>query len=164
LQGEAFDRLEWFANYTYLKATFRERITMPSANNPGAVDGEVEVQSGDRLPLVPDRMFKAGVSFEATDSLTIGAGVQHSSKMYLRGDEGNGVEQISGYTVFDLRSEYRFNDHVSVFVTIDNLFDHNYETFGLFGNPQEVLGDEFDDPRFVGPGAPRAAWIGVTLQ
>ncbi|MDH5501762.1 MAG: TonB-dependent receptor, partial [Gammaproteobacteria bacterium] len=136
----------------------------PTANNPAAVNGEVNVQSGDRLPLVPDGMLKAGFSFAVTDKLTVGAGMQYSGKMYLRGDEGNDVEQISGYAVFDMRGEYRFNKHVSTFVTIDNLFDRHYETFGLFGNPQEVLGDAFDDPRFLGPGTPRAAWIGVTLQ
>jgi len=164
LRGDASDRLEWFVNYTYLKATFEQNLTMPTANNPAAVNGEVNVQSGDRLPLVPDGMLKAGFSFAVTDKLTVGAGMQYSGKMYLRGDEGNDVEQISGYAVFDMRGEYRFNKHVSTFVTIDNLFDRHYETFGLFGNPQEVLGDAFDDPRFLGPGTPRAAWIGVTLQ
>jgi hypothetical protein len=26
-----------------------------------------------------------------------------------------------------------------------------------------VLGDEFEDPRFVSPGPPRAAWVGIEL-
>jgi hypothetical protein len=45
-----------------------------------------------------------------------------------------------------------------------NVFDVEYETFGLLGDANDVLGDDFDDPRFVGPGAPRAAWVGVTFS
>jgi outer membrane receptor protein involved in Fe transport len=55
-------------------------------------------------------------------------------------------------------------ERASLFANIDNLLDEEYETFGVFGEPDEVLGDEFDDPRFRGPGAPRALWLGVRLQ
>jgi hypothetical protein len=51
-----------------------------------------------------------------------------------------------------------------VFASIDNLLDAEYETFGLFGEADEVLGDDFDEPYFVGPGAPRAAWIGFRIE
>jgi hypothetical protein len=44
------------------------------------------------------------------------------------------------------------------------LFDEDYETFGLFGEPDEVLGDAFDDSRFFSPSAPRAAWLGVQFE
>ena len=30
--------------------------------------------------------------------------------------------------------------------------------------PDEVLGAEFDEPYFVGPGAPRAAWVGFRIE
>ena len=43
----------------------------------------------------------------------------------------------------------------------DITFDETYETFGLFGEADEVLGDDFEDSRFLSPGAPRAAWIGL---
>jgi hypothetical protein len=33
----------------------------------------------------------------------------------------------------------------------------------MYGNPQEVLGPAYTNNRFVGPGAPRAAWVGVKL-
>ena len=31
-------------------------------------------------------------------------------------------------------------------------------TFGLLGEADQVLGDNYEDPRFLSPGAPRAAW------
>ncbi len=54
-------------------------------------------------------------------------------------------------------------EHFTLFAKIDNLFDEDYETFGLFGEADEVLGDEFDDPRFLSPASPRSGWIGVRL-
>ena len=46
-----------------------------------------------------------------------------------------------------------------VFARVDNVFDAEYETFGLVGAADEVLGDEFEDPRFVSPAAPSAAGL-----
>ena len=49
--------LSWFANYTYLDASFRETLLLPSPNNPSAVDGEILAVPGDRLPLIPGSLF-----------------------------------------------------------------------------------------------------------
>jgi len=65
--------------------------------------------------------------------------------------------------VVDLRASLQVGRHVRVFLTIDNLLDARYETFGLFGDASEVLGERFDDPRFLTPSAPRAAFIGVRI-
>ena len=52
LNGRAFDdRLEWFASYAYIDATFQTPFTAPSANHPDAVDGEIRVEKGDRIPV-----------------------------------------------------------------------------------------------------------------
>lgn len=161
--GSAFDSLDWFVNYTYLRATFEENLILSSENNPAAVDGEVSVRPGDRIPLTPDGLLKAGLNFTATDKLSFGAALLYNDDMYFRGDEGNDSGRIPAYTVFNLRAEYRFSARVSMFLTFDNVFDRDYENFGLFGDPAELLGAAFDDPRFLGPGAPRAAWIGVRL-
>jgi iron complex outermembrane receptor protein len=48
-----------------------------------------------------------------------------------------------------------------VFARVDNVFDADYETFGLVGAADEVLGDEFQDPRFLSPAAPLSGWIGL---
>ena len=79
-------------------------------------------------------------------------------------DEGNDVARIGDYAVLNLRGDYRVRDGVTMFVNIDNLLDEDYETFGLFGEADEVLGDEFEDSRFFSPAAPRAAWVGVRVD
>ena len=47
---------------------------------------------------------------------------------------------------------------------VTNVFNTKPESFGVLGQADDVLGDEFDDPRFLSPSAPRAAWIGVELR
>ena len=164
LSGSAFERLEWFLNYTYLKATFEENLALSSENNPAAVNGEVFVSPGDRIPLTPDGLLKAGLNFTASEKLSFGAALLNNEGMYFRGDEGNDFDQIPGYAVVNLRAEYSFGERATMFITFDNIFDRDYETFGLFGDPEEVLGVGFSDPRFLGPGTPRAAWLGLRLE
>jgi len=164
LSGTAGQRLTWSLDYTYLDATFREDFAVMSPNHPEAADGEIEVEGGDRLPLIPEHLLKAGLRFAITDALTLGADVLSSSGSLFRGDEGNLLEELDGYSLLNVRAEYRFGARASVFASIDNLLDEEYETFGLLGDAEDVLGDDFDEPFFVGPGAPRAAWVGVRIE
>jgi iron complex outermembrane recepter protein len=162
-EGEAGDRISWFANYTYLDATFRESLAVPSPNNPAAVDGEVRVAAGDRLPLIPTQLLKTGMRIALGSKLTIGGDLYASSSFHMRGDEGNQVDKVGSHAVLNVRGEYVLGEHVRVFANISNLLDTQYETFGLFGEPDEVLGDAFQDGRFFSPGAPRAAWLGIRV-
>jgi iron complex outermembrane receptor protein len=164
LLGSLGERLTWSLDYTYLDATFREGFAVASVNHPEAVAGEIEVETGDRLPLIPEQLLKAGLRFAVTGALSFSVDVLASSGAHFRGDEGNLLEGLDGYSVLNVRAEYRFSDRASVFASIDNLLDEEYETFGLFGDADGVLGDDFDEPFFVGPGAPLAAWIGVRVQ
>lgn len=157
-------RVTWHVDYTWISATFEENLTLFSLNNPSAVNGEINIQPGDKLPLVPNGMLKAGVQVTVTDTLSFGATLLANTKSYFRGDESNDADPISGHTLINLRGEYRLGEQAVLFAMIDNIFDTDYETFGLFGEADEVLGDGFGDPRFLGPGAPRAAWIGVLLE
>ncbi len=165
LSGSLLDnRLDWFVNYTRLEATFEENFNIASPNNPYAVDGEISVQSGDRLPGLPENLLKAGLSYRLTSKLSFGVDAQYSSDTVLRGDEANLDDEIDGYTVINLRSEYQASDNLRLFAKVDNLFDTEYETFGLYGQADEVLGDEYDNPRFLSPGSPRAVWAGINYK
>jgi len=160
----AGDRLRWFASYTFLEATFRENLAFPSPNNPAAVDGEVEVEAGDRLPLVPRHLLKIGLTAPLGERFTIGADAVARSSIHYRGDEGNDIEPIDGYATLNLRADVRLGGRMTLFVNVDNLLGEEYETFGVFGEADEVLGDGFDDSRFQSPAAPRAAWIGIKVE
>ena len=164
LAGRAGERFAWSVDYTYLDATFRESFAVASANHPGALNGEIEVESGDRLPLVPKQLLKAGLRIAVTEDFTLGTDVYASSGAYFRGDEGNLLDELDGYALLSVRAEYRLSERARLFASIDNLLDEEYETFGVFGEADEVLGDDFEEPFFVGPGAPRAAWLGVRVE
>jgi iron complex outermembrane receptor protein len=158
------ERFGWSLDYTYLDATFREGFVVASANHPNTADGEIEVEVGDRLPLVPEQLLKAGFRFAPTADLTLGAELVAASGSHFRGDEGNLANELDGYALLGVRAEYRLTERTRLFINVDNLLDEEYETFGLFGEADEVLGDDFDDPTFLGPGAPRALWIGVRFE
>lgn len=157
-------RIDWFASYTFLDATFRQNLIVPSPNNPAAIDGEILVRPGDQLPLIPRHLFKGGLGLRLGERFSIGAQLLARSQIHLRGDEGNNVEEIDGYAVLNLRGDYRLNERITLFAKIDNVLDSEFETFGLFGEPDEVLGDEFQNSRFYSPGAPRAGWIGARVD
>jgi outer membrane receptor protein involved in Fe transport len=162
LTGRSFDeRLLWALHYTRLDATFRDSFSVTSPNNPAAIDGEVPVPAGSRIPGVPEDLLKLSADFAFTPRLSLGADLLYQSEQFLRGDEGNLLDPLHGYTVVNVGAEYRFNRNFMVFARIDNVFDAEYETFGLLGAADEVLGDGFEDPRFVSPAAPISGWIGL---
>ena len=161
--GDLRDRGSWFFNYTHLNAEFGENFVVSSPNHPLADAGTIEVRAGDRLPGVPKDIAKAGVEYLVAPRWTIGGDVVYASDRVLRGDEGNTLPTVPSSTVFNLRGEFRVNSFTTLFFNLDNVFDDDYETFGLLGDSEDVLGDEFDDNRFLSPAAPRAAWIGIRI-
>ncbi|MEW8140558.1 MAG: TonB-dependent receptor [Candidatus Thiodiazotropha endolucinida] len=165
LNGSLADnRFDWFLSYTRLKATFEDNLTIASPNNPFAIDGELAVQPGDRLPGLPENLLKAGLTYRMTSKFSLGADLQYSSDIVLRGDEANLDEEIDGYSVVNIRGEYAATANLKLFAKVDNLFDTEYETFGLYGEADEVLGDDYEDPRFLSPGSPRAFWAGLSYS
>ncbi len=164
IDGQHGDGLTWFASYTFLDASFRESLSFPSANNPAAIDGQVFVEPGDQLPLIPRQLLKGGLRVAIGNKITVGGDILVGSDFHMRGDEGNDLAKIGDYAVINLRGDYRVNERVRIFLDIDNVLNENYVTFGLFGEPGEVLGDGFADSRFLSPAMPRAAWLGFQLD
>ena len=159
--GTLFNRLHGLLNYTFIAATFETDLTVSSPNHPQAKGGEIDVETGDHIPGVPQHNLKADITLAVTDALSLGTNILINSSQVFRGDEGNLIDHIPGYGIVNLRGRYTLWNHLSIFAKVNNLFDATYETFGLFGEADEVLGDEFEDSRFLSPGAPRAAWIGL---
>lgn len=158
-----FSQFRWFFNYTFLDATFETELTIASENHPLAEAGEIEVEPGDRIPGIPRHNLKVGAEY-ATSKWSLGADLLYNSDQVLRGDEANLLDKVEGYAVVNIRGQYWITNYLKVFARVNNVFDQEYETFGLLGEADEVLGEDFEDPRFLGPGAPRAGWVGVELN
>jgi iron complex outermembrane receptor protein len=157
-------QLDWYASYSYIQATFEDDFVVLSPNHPNAdAEGELAVQSGDRMPGIPENTLKLGADFHVLPSLTLGAEVVYNSEQVVRGDEANRLDTIGGYTLVNLRGGYEFAERFTLFARVTNVFDEDYENFGLLGeDPTEVLPGLADArPLFLGIGAPRAAWLGI---
>ncbi|PCJ30852.1 MAG: TonB-dependent receptor [Gammaproteobacteria bacterium] len=171
LNGVLVDnKLTWFSNYSYVDATFETEFSVFNENNPAG--DTTTVQNGDSMPGIPKHNVKLGMDYAFTPAFTLGFDASYHSSQYYRGDEANNNDQLSSYTVVNLHGRYNVNKHVEFFAKIDNLLDSEYETFGLYGEPDEAPGFggnpgdqyDFEDPRFVGAGAPRAGWVGIKIS
>lgn len=169
-------RLDWFANYSFLRATFETGGKLPGANHPNADDdGNIEVASGDRIPGLPEHALKLGVGFQPAERLRFGLNSVSRSGVHLRGDESNQLARTRSYTVVNLTGEYR-RGPLTIFGRIENLLDAGYESFGILGECEEetdgcdgevpITGHGLEDDRhhtnrFLSPGAPRGIFLGA---
>ena len=160
-----FDRWTFSANYTYLDATFLDSFSAASPNNPQADDnGAIFVNSGSLIPGVPKHVFKFVLGTELWERFRVSLNGVHNSDQVFRGDESNQNPKLGGYWLFNLRAEVEVYEHITLLGKVDNLFDRRYKTGGVYGEADEVLGDDFDDARFVAPGSGRAGWFGVRVN
>jgi len=164
LASTFFDRWRMSANYTFIDATYLTPFTVQSANHPNAdANGDMQVKKGNHLPSIPQHIVKFSTDVDVLEEWTIGMNVMFNGEQFLRGDEANEDTPLAAYAVVNLSTEYRFNEHVTVFGRLDNVFGKSYNNFGLYGEADEVF-DGMDDTRFVGVSAPRAGWVGVKLK
>jgi outer membrane receptor protein involved in Fe transport len=158
--GTLTPAFHWRSGYTWLRATFDSSLTLSSPNHPGALDGEIAVARGATIPGVPRHGFKAGASITAGRT-SLAAHLGYTSSLYLRGDEANLLPPIDGAASVNLSGGYAVHERVRIVAQVINVFGARYASFGVLGDPATVLGELYSDPRFVSPGAPRAAWIGL---
>ncbi|WP_306603755.1 TonB-dependent receptor [Azonexus sp.] len=162
-------RFDWFANYSYLHASFRSDACMLAENNSSrgtdaactanGQDDEIHVGKGDYLPGLPKHSVKFGLSWRATDWLRIGGDVQAFSSQYARGNENNahragtttdafgksrtfnGSGKLAGYGILNLNAEARLDRDWQVFARVNNVFDKRYATAAaLAENPFNSAG------------------------
>ena len=112
------------------------------------------------LPIFPQQTLKLGLEYELHPGLFLGGDILYASSQYVRGDDVNQLPQVPEYVVVNLDARYEFNNHFEVFGMINNVFDTDYETFGVINTNFFTGADE----RFLGPGAPRGAWVGIKLS
>ena len=162
----SWQMLDWFVNYNYIEATYKSPFLAASPFHPQAdINGDIQVTPGDRIPGIPAHTLKIGGGYQLTNKLRVDTDLLYNSGVYLRGDEANLLDTTDGYATVNVRGVYQFNKSFSIFARINNLFDTEYETFGLLGESDSVPGFEsFTDPRFLSPGAPISGFIGIRLE
>jgi outer membrane receptor protein involved in Fe transport len=184
------------AHYTLLDATYRSAETVNGSGNsrndgpaPG-FGGDIAIAKGDRIPLVPRNVFKAGIGWDATRFLSLDMDMIAVSGMYARGNENNqdrpdgtyylGSGKTRPYAVINAGAEVRPINGLTLFVQVDNLLDKHYATaaqlgatgFDADGNfvPRPFAGPMIDGERplvsstFYSPGAPRSVQVGARVK
>ncbi len=152
------------ANYGFVDATYQSAFEAASAANStaDAITSKIQVSKDNRIPGIARHTLKLRAAYDVTPSWNVGSNLILTSGQYARGDENNlDVNgKVPGYGVVNLDTHYSINNNWKLFAKINNLFDKNYQTFGVLGN------NIFNglNEQFRSPAAPRAGWIGVTYE
>lgn len=177
----------WSASYSHLRATYQSSACIVAEHNSSAEtsaactgDDEIEIRPGNRIPGLPQHSFKFGADWQPAAGWNLGTQLRAYSGQFVRGNENNahqsdgvdfnGSGRIGGFAVVDLTGSWKLGANVELFGKLANLFDRRYATAGLLGANAFDAGGALQAPadwraeQFVGPGAPRAAWVGARLQ
>ncbi len=161
----AFNDVTVGTSYNYLKATFESPFVSFSPVNP--LGANRQVNPGDVIPGQPQHQIKVHADWAINQQVSIGAELIYASDSYYRGDEANENKKISAYSFVNAYVSYQINNQLNVSAKVDNLFDREYETFGTYGEADEVLEDFYPDveePYFVGPSRPRSFSVSVNYK
>jgi iron complex outermembrane receptor protein len=164
-----------YLNYSYIDATFQSALVLNSPQNPFAdVNGNIQVEPGDHLPLIPGNRVKLGADFAILPNWTVGGSLVFVSDSFYKGDESNQNPALPGYHVFNLHTTVHITKRFDVFAMIDNVFNERYTTFGLYSDPTGVNAPGVPpgavtngpgvDNRFQSPAMPFAVFGGVRLN
>ncbi len=185
------------AGYTYLDATYQSAETIDASGNStnsaaiaGAkgLDGTIRIASGDRIPLIPQHVFKAFADVEFAPALSLDVDLVAVSGSYARGNENNlhqpdgtyylGDGTVAGYAIVNGGSRYQLTRALQLIAQVNNVFDRRYATAAQLGatgltsagtfiaRPLPAVNGEFpvQHATFVAPGAPRAFWLGLRVK
>lgn len=190
--GTRHGRVEIGANYTLLRATFESEDTVLGEGNSHGEEGEdgavIEIEPGNRIPLIPGHTVKAFVDVQVTPKASFDLDLIGVSSSYARGNENNvhapdgtyflGPGTARGYTVVNLGARYQMTPRVQLFGQINNLFNRKYETAAQLGpaaltatgnfiaRALPAVGGVFPVPQttFFAPGAPINVWGGARVK
>jgi outer membrane receptor protein involved in Fe transport len=177
----------WHAVYSYVDATYQSNFLLNSESNSTADgDGNIQVASGDRIPLIPRHTGRLLLDYNFRDHWDVGASVIAAAGSFLHGDENNanqaggtngegayvsGSGWISGYTIVNLNGTYHIGKAFDVFARLVNVFDKHYATAGFLTsnsfNPNGTFRfdpDDWTNENAVSPAQPRAAWVGMRFR
>ena len=187
-------RMSFGAGYTFLDATFQSEETVNgegNASNDAAEDGEpglegsIEIEPGDRMPLVPRHMVKVFAGIQVTSAFSVDVDVMGVSGSLARGNENNlheadgtyylGPGDSPGYAVVNVGGRYTLTRWLQIVGQINNLFDTRYYTAAQLGalgftesetfiaRPLPPINGQFPlmHSTFYAPGAPIRGWIGT---
>jgi outer membrane receptor protein involved in Fe transport len=182
--------LTWRLGYSYVDATFQSTFPLNSESNSQAdVNGNIVVQPGNRMPLIPQHSGRLILDYAFDKHLDIGANLIIESGSFLHGNENNanvanttdvasgtyiapdGTGWIPSYAVLNFNATYRFNKNFEVFARMLNALNKQYYTAGFLTNDVYNPNGSFianpnnwPNENDVVPGAPREIYAGIRIH
>ncbi|HJW56082.1 MAG TPA: TonB-dependent receptor [Burkholderiaceae bacterium] len=188
-------KLNLGAQYTRLAATFQSAETVNGSSNssndtasagaPGQ-EGTINIQPGDRIPLIPRHMLKLSADYAVSPAFTLNGSMVAVSGALARGNENNGHRpdgtfylgqgRSAGYAIFNLGANYRMTRQLQLLAQVNNVFDTRYNTAAQLGSAgfdgsgnfvarpfggSSADGFPVRQSTFYAPGAPRLIWVGL---
>jgi len=172
-------RLSYALNYTWLNATYQSHELVGSDYNSTAdANGQIAINPGNHIPLIPQQMLKARVGYAFTRDVTAGLDMMAVAGSFVRGNENNahapdgvntfGSGRLPGYAIFNLSAQYQHSASLRLFASVKNLLDRRYYTAGLLGpyavSPTGYQNTDTMGTSFYTPGAPRMIWVGLRYE
>lgn len=159
-----------YGSYLYLDATL-DKCAQPD------VEGECAfLRSGDRIPGIPEHVFKAGFEYWITPKWKFGADLYAETDRNFFRNEGarDPVERrdsIDGHARVDVHTSYDVTKNIQIYGFAKNIFDTEYETYGTYFEADEASeadvelgGPGFNSPLTVSPGQPASVYGGVKVK
>jgi outer membrane receptor protein involved in Fe transport len=197
--SKEFSAISIGANYTFLQATYRSAETLGATGNStndmaesGArgFEGTIDIEPGDRIPLIPEHTFKGFIEFRFNERLSMSTDVLAVSSTFARGNENNlhqpdgifylGPGDTPAYVAFNFSCEYRPFAPLTIFAQVTNLLDRQYYTAAQLGATGlradgTFIAQPFATPvingarpvvqsTFYSPGGPRAFLMGIRYR
>jgi outer membrane receptor protein involved in Fe transport len=182
--------LNWKIAYSYVEATYQSTFTVNASSNSTAdANGNIMVQPGDRIPLIPLHNARLMLDYDFNQHLNLGGNLVFVSGSYLHGNENNAniagatdaasgsyiepdaTGTIPGYVTLNFNGTYRVNDSFEIFARISNALNRDYYTAGFLTQnvytPNGALQtnqNDWTNENAVTPAAPREVWGGVRLR
>ncbi|MEA3290445.1 MAG: TonB-dependent receptor [Campylobacterota bacterium] len=127
--------------YTYLQAKFTKYTISQQTGGlttwTGAddtFDTNVDL-SGNYVPRTPKHMINLAMNYKVNDKLTISPEANYKGSYYA--DEANKFK-MGGYTIFNLKGQYKYSESLEFFARVSNLFDKNYYEFANVSSATEA--------------------------
>ena len=187
-------RVSLGGGYAFIDATYQSADTVDgssSSSNSSAVsgarglEGTIQIEPGDRIPLIPRNTLKAFASIQATPRLTLDVDLVAASSSLARGNENNAHQQDStyylgpgsspAYAVVNVGARYGLTRWLQLVAQANNIFDRRYYSAAQLGptgltaagafiaRPLPAINGEFPvvHSTFYAPGAPTTFWLGA---
>ncbi|MFR1676024.1 MAG: TonB-dependent receptor domain-containing protein, partial [Fusobacterium sp.] len=117
-----FDKLTLRENFTYM----HNEIT----------DGPYK---GNEIPGVSKIMYGLGATYEITPQLIFNLETLYHGKAYASNDFYNKKSKVDSYIVTNISTRYNFNNGLSVFGGINNLFNEQYCDYVNYDSKDDVI-------------------------